>query len=45
MIGGYEYWAREGFRIEAGGKLFRHNVDSLTALSALTKMDLSQAIS
>ena len=32
MIGGYEYWVREGFRTESGhGVTTRHPVDPLTA--------------
>ncbi|MFC4111511.1 rhodanese-like domain-containing protein [Nonomuraea zeae] len=32
MIGGFEYWAREGFPVETGaGTVTRHPVDALTA--------------
>ncbi|NUO98325.1 MAG: rhodanese-like domain-containing protein [Nonomuraea sp.] len=31
MIGGFEYWAREGFPIETASGVTRHPVDTLTA--------------
>jgi rhodanese-related sulfurtransferase len=31
MIGGFEYWAREGFPVETAGGVSRHPVDALTA--------------
>ncbi|MFB4283811.1 MULTISPECIES: rhodanese-like domain-containing protein [unclassified Nonomuraea] len=31
MIGGFEYWAREGFPVETASGVTRHQVDALTA--------------
>ncbi|MET7332763.1 rhodanese-like domain-containing protein [Nonomuraea sp. NPDC005650] len=31
MIGGFEYWAREGFPVETASGVTRHPVDALTA--------------
>ncbi|MGW0807251.1 rhodanese-like domain-containing protein [Nonomuraea sp. NPDC002799] len=31
MIGGFEYWAREGFPVRTGSGVTRHPVDALTA--------------
>nr|WP_113699688.1 rhodanese-like domain-containing protein [Nonomuraea lactucae] len=31
MLGGFEYWAREGFPVETASGVTRHPVDSLTA--------------
>lgn len=31
MIGGYEYWVREGFTVQTASGLFRRPVDDLTA--------------
>ncbi|WP_248961698.1 rhodanese-like domain-containing protein [Sphaerisporangium perillae] len=33
MIGGYEYWVREGLPVRAGGDVIRRPVDDLTAPS------------
>jgi rhodanese-related sulfurtransferase len=36
LVGGFEYWAREGFAIEAGAGRYRREVDDLTAPRRIT---------
>jgi 3-mercaptopyruvate sulfurtransferase SseA len=36
LVGGFEYWAREGLAIEAGAGRYRREVDDLTAPRRIT---------